>query len=130
MPARISESEYRRLFGADPPKPKGRKPKRMAADVVPLFAHYGLPTPVAEYRFHETRKWRFDLAWPDLMLALEIEGGVWTRGRHVRPKGFLEDVSKYNAATSAGWLVLRCTWADIDSGKAFETVREAMGRPK
>lgn len=45
-----------------------------------------LPAPVAEYRFHETRKWRFDHAWPDRKLALEIDGGVWQNGggRHNR----------------------------------------------
>lgn len=29
-----------------------------------------------EYRFAPKRLWRFDFAWPELALALEIEGGV------------------------------------------------------
>lgn len=63
--------------------------------------------PQREHRFHPTRKWRFDFAWPEQQTAVEIEGGVWTRGRHVSPKGFLADLEKYNAAASLGWSVLR-----------------------
>lgn len=69
----------------------------------------GLPAPEAEHRFHPVRRWRFDFAWPEHRVALEVEGAVWARGRHVRPAGFLGDMEKYNTAAAAGWLVLRCT---------------------
>lgn len=74
-----------------------------------LCAAHGLPAPVAEHRFHATRRWRFDYAWPDHKLALEVEGGAWTGGRHTRGAGFVKDIEKYNAATLAGWRVLRTT---------------------
>lgn len=64
---------------------------------------------VREYRFHATRRWRFDYAAPSLRVALEVEGGVWTGGRHISPNGFLGDVEKYNAAALLGWVVLRTT---------------------
>lgn len=64
---------------------------------------------VKEFRFHPKRKWRFDYAFPAVKLALEVEGGVWTRGRHTRPQGFLNDIEKYNTATLLGWRVLRTT---------------------
>lgn len=71
---------------------------------------------VAEHRFHETRKWRFDYAVPSLRIALEVEGGVWTGGRHTSASGFLRDMEKYNEAELNGWVVLRCTpktlWSD------------------
>ena len=71
---------------------------------------------VAEHRFHETRKWRFDYAIPDMRIALEVEGGVWTGGRHTSSAGFIKDMEKYNRAALLGWLVLRCTpktlWSD------------------
>jgi len=62
-----------------------------------------------EYRFHPTRKWRFDYAIPDSRIAIEYEGGVWSRGRHSRGKGYISDCDKYNAATVLGWRVLRYT---------------------
>lgn len=63
--------------------------------------------PIAEFRFAAPRRWKFDYAWPDYGVALEVEGGVWTRGRHTRGAGFLKDCEKYNAAAIRGWLVLR-----------------------
>ena len=65
--------------------------------------------PILEHRFHPVRLWRFDLAWPDSRVAVECEGGVYTRGRHTRGKGFEADCEKYNAATARGWKVFRCT---------------------
>lgn len=60
-----------------------------------------------EFRFHPVRKWRFDYAIPEHKIAVEVEGGVWTQGRHTRPKGFLNDIEKYNTATLMGWRVFR-----------------------
>lgn len=65
--------------------------------------------PAQEYRFHPRRRWRFDFAWAQRKVALEIEGGVWTQGRHTRGQGYLRDLEKYNAAAVIGWRVLRLT---------------------
>lgn len=64
---------------------------------------------VREHRFHATRLWRFDYAVPAYKIALEVEGGVWSGGRHTSPKGFLADMEKYNAAALLGWVVVRTT---------------------
>jgi hypothetical protein len=87
----------------------------------------GLPEPVREYRFHPVRKWRFDHAWPapDHKIALEIEGGVWTRGRHTRGAGYLGDMAKYREAAIAGWCVLRVTPAEVRT-VAVDLIRRAM----
>lgn len=68
-----------------------------------------LPLPVAEHRFHPVRKWRFDWSWIAHKIALEVEGGVFTGGRHTRGAGFVKDVEKYNHAAALGWRVVRCT---------------------
>lgn len=78
----------------------------------------GVPVPVAEHKFHPTRKWRFDWAWPDRRIALEVEGGVWTRGRHTRGAGYVKDMEKYSEAAVLGWRILRCTPQDVDNGNA------------
>lgn len=51
--------------------------------------------------------WRLDFAWPKHRIALEVEGGVWSRGRHVRGGGYREDVRKYNALAANGWTLFR-----------------------
>lgn len=80
-----------------------------------LCEQMGVPLPEKEYRFHPVRRWRFDFAWPDLSVAVEIEGGVWTRGRHTRPLGYEADLEKYNTAALLGWTVLRYTPAMLKS---------------
>lgn len=84
----------------------------------------GLPMPTPEYRFHPTRRWRFDWCWPERKIALEIEGGVWTKGRHTRGKGFMGDMAKYNAAALQGYRVFRCTPNQIHIG--MQIVRQAL----
>lgn len=87
----------------------------------------GLPAPDREHRVVADRRWRFDYAWPLHRLALEIEGGVWIRGRHTRPSGYLKDMEKYNRAAIEGWRILRATPQDVRSGKAAHLVEAALG---
>jgi hypothetical protein len=60
-----------------------------------------------EYVFDEVRNWRFDFAHPDTKIAVEIDGGIWSNGRHVRGQGYSEDCIKLNKATAAGWRIFR-----------------------
>lgn len=98
------------------PASKVKKPDGIAT----FLAQMGLPKPMTELRFHATRKWRFDYAWPDHKIALEIEGGAWTNGRHTRGAGFIADMAKYNAAQEIGWRVFRVT---PDQAITTETAR-------
>jgi very-short-patch-repair endonuclease len=86
-----------------------------------------LPEPEREYRFAPPRRWRFDFAWPAAMLALEVEGGVWSTGGHTSGKGFTDDCEKMNEALVRGWRVLRVTGQQVKSGAALDWLRQAMG---
>ena len=81
---------------------------------------------VKEYRFHSTRKWRFDYAIPEHKIAIEVEGGVWTGGRHTSPQGFLGDMEKYNTATVMGWRVLRTTPDKLLTNETLAMIRKSM----
>lgn len=85
-----------------------------------------LPKPVPEYLFHQTRKWRFDFCWPELKLALEVEGGNWKQGRHTRGSGFEEDCEKYCEAAIAGYRLLRATGGQVRSGQALKWLERAI----
>lgn len=87
----------------------------------------GTVLPVTELVFAAPRRWRFDLAWPDRMLAVEVEGGIWLRGgHHTSGKGFMSDLEKYNTATLLGWRLLRVTPAMIDDGSALTLIERAL----
>lgn len=114
-----------------PPGGRGRVCRRSISYervLTGIICQVGLPAPVLEHPFSKPlgRKHRFDLAWPDRMLALEIDGGVWVGGRHNRGQGFIKDQEKSNLAALLGWRVLRCTPQDINQGKALELLRKAL----
>jgi len=88
----------------------------------------GFPIPVREHRFAPPRRWLFDWAFPLQKLAIEQEGGAWTGGRHTRGKGYVADMAKYNAATIAGWRVLRFTPQQIADGSALSAIGAALGQ--
>lgn len=107
-----------------------------------FFRSYGIPTPGREVVFAPPRKWRFDYCWysykyvdtPDCPgdmersggLALEIEGGVWTGGRHITGAGFIRDMEKYNAAAALGWRVIRCTPEHLLKWETAELIRRCL----
>lgn len=72
-------------------------PVRYRAEIVP------------EYQFHPTRKWRFDYALPNFKIGIELDGGAFSGGRHVRGAGFEKDLEKMNYAATLGWRVFRYT---------------------
>ena len=113
-----------------------------------------LPAPVREYRFAAelvgTQKgvrarlvnaglkdWRFDFAWPDLMLAAEVEGitrwgrnknGSMKLGRHQTATGMEGDLRKYDKAMGLGWTVYRCSGSMVKEGVAVGTIELLIGR--
>lgn len=85
-----------------------------------------LNQPVREHFFHPTRKWRFDFAFPAAKLAVEIEGGIFSGGRHTRGSAFISDCAKYNAAVLLGWRVLRYFTDQVTDGTAINDVKRAL----
>jgi len=81
-------------------------------------------TVVPEYKFHDERRWKFDLAVIEPRLAFEIEGGAFTSGRHTRGQGFVGDMDKYNTAAMFGWKVLRFTPEQVKKGRVIEFLRK------
>jgi hypothetical protein len=84
--------------------------------ITALCKREGWPQPVSEHRFHDTRRWRFDLAWVEQRVALEVNGGVFVAGRHSRGAGQMKDFEKLNAAQLAGWKVLQVTPKQLTDG--------------
>lgn len=88
---------------------------------------YDLPEPAEEFRFDPERKYRLDAAWPDLMLALEIHGGM--RAYHPSHMSYSQrrrDMDKILSAQAKGWRVLEFEWKDIKTGSAVPLIQEVM----
>jgi hypothetical protein len=73
----------------------------------------GIKDCVKEYRFHPQRRFRLDYYF-SVGLGVELEGGVFVNGAHVRPYGFLKDMEKYNLLTEQGIFLLRYAPNHID----------------
>jgi len=73
---------------------------------------------VKELKFDPNRKFRFDWAIPNLMIAIEYEGIYSKKSRHTTVSGYSKDIEKYNLAITKGWRVLRYT---ADNYKNLET---------
>lgn len=86
----------------------------------------GLPKPETEYRFHPTRRWRFDFAWPSRSIAVEVDGGVFVQGRHNRGVGVEKDMEKFAEAMIAGWRVLRVSTDQVKSGQALAWIQRLL----
>ena len=90
------------------------------ADAVTAYCRQkGYPEPDYEVRFHPGRKFAFDVAWMDYMVAMEFQGGIWTNGRHTRGKGYIRDCVKLNEASILGWRVLYVPVQWFKSGDVF-----------
>lgn len=94
--------------------------------VIAFFRSEGLALPEMEYAFAKARKFRFDMAWPKERVALEVEGGIWTRGAHGRGSGIKRDMEKYNLAACLGWRVLRVTPDEVAMLSTIHMLKDAL----
>ncbi len=103
-----------------------RERKRLEDLLACHIASLKLPAPMREHHFHPDRDWRFDFAWPDLLLAAEVDGGTWSGGRHVRGAGYEDGCLKCDEALLLGWRVLRFTARMVEDGCAVMIIERAI----
>ena len=88
--------------------------------------------PDREGRVIPGRRFRFDFCWPAARVAVEIQGGTWTRGRHTRGEGYARDCEKLALAQIEGWQVYYLTREMIEGehkrwiGLIAGVIRERM----
>lgn len=115
--------------GPEPVRIKKRTKKPQRLDLFPdACVQFGLPRPTPEYRFHPVRKWRIDYYFEanGRKVGLEVEGGIWTGGRHTRGKGFAGDMEKYNAAGAMGITIVRVTPGDLLKIETFNLIKKTL----
>lgn len=144
----MSLSDFKKA-GGDSESPLAR-----AFDVQLRALAPDLPRPEREFEFDPNRRWRLDRAWPAYKVAVELEGGTYSRpvrchncgtevrairksgepGKRMRTGGFhqtsryLSDREKYNRLALDGWTLLRFVHEDVidNPGVMSETIRAAL----
>ena len=83
---------------------------------------------VRELRFAPPRRWRFDIAFPEKWIAVEVHGGEYINGRHVRGYGLKNDCEKARAAARLGWKLYPFVGSDVNQNMSgvIEEIREAV----
>jgi len=132
------------ISGALTPKTPNRssKPSQNGynkAVVLAYFKEMGIPKPEFEYRFNPDRKWAFDLAWPNILedgvlsvkearlLAVEVQGGLFSSGRHNRGAAMLKEYEKTNCAAEMGWHILHFQPSELCMNSTAESIKRALG---
>ena len=106
------------------PRPKVKGPSRLEKRFVALWRAAGGPPLETEVKFHPTRKWRADFAHADSRTLIEIEGGVFSGGRHTRGTGYVKDCEKYLAAWLLNYSVIRLTAPQLTPATVAEIARK------
>ena len=89
--------------------------ERVEALAAALRARYHFIAVHTEYLFaprvdgKPVRRWRFDVAMPNRRMAIEVDGSLFTGGRHGGTPGAAKDLEKRQAAACYGWIVLHLT---------------------
>lgn len=102
------------------------KTKIDARRVIILWSQSQRLEVVEEFRFAPPRRWRFDFAWPRHLIACEIDGAVWTGGRHTSGVGFTRDCEKLSIAAAMGWRVIRATTGQVKTGEVLRWLEMAF----
>lgn len=91
-----------------------------------------LPPWKRNYRFWKGRKFELDFAWPDVKVALEIQGVVrgLLQGGHQTADGMRDDFIKHNKAVLDGWILILVTQGQVHSGYALEMILDALEQRK
>jgi predicted alpha/beta-hydrolase family hydrolase len=92
--------------------------------VLHVFRHRSLPPGVGQYKVHlRGREIRLDRAWPEVKLAVELDG----RRHHTSPEDRQRDLARDAELAALGWVVLRFTYAEVrrDPEGVRRKVREA-----
>ena len=103
-----------------------RAPSYNRETVTAFFATYQIHTPSFEYKFCDSRKWRFDLVWLDSLVALEVQGGIYSQGAHVRGAHMEREWCKLNCAATLGYRILFCSPEQLLTAATARAVKAAL----
>jgi len=130
----ISLTEYKKLYGKQSKttaksqrQPRGAKVESVGESLLATQLKALKIEFEREFKFHHKRKWKADFHITGKHILVEVEGGIWSGGRHTRAKGYLGDLEKYNTATMMGYQVIRFSTEQVMSGLAVQQIEKMVG---
>jgi very-short-patch-repair endonuclease len=90
----------------------------------------GLTGYVREYQAIPARKFRFDFAFIEARLLIEVQGGTFNGGSHGRGVGINRDYEKNNLAVINNWRVLQFDCKMVKSGEALNVTEQILTNHK
>lgn len=73
------------------------------------------------------RQFRWDFAFPDHKLMVEVHGGIWrTKGAHNTGTAIMRDCEKAAFAAGHGWRTFAVTGEQISAGQALAWIKTAI----
>lgn len=125
---RLSEAQAKAVLGRFYIAPKAKQPKQPSKGEIELIRHLHAHKIAyqTEFKFCQHRRWKSDFRILGTSILVEVEGGTWSGGRHTRGKGYEQDCEKYSWAAANGWIVLRYTTQQVNSGFAILGVLAAI----
>ena len=130
----ISLAEYKKLYGGGR-KTATKRPKKAKGEKIVSEGESTLSIQLKalkigfeqEFKFHHKRNWKADFHIIGKKILVEVEGGIWSGGRHTRGKGYIGDMEKYNSATMMGYQVIRFSTEQVKSGLAIQQIEKMVG---
>ena len=87
----------------------------------------GLTGFIREHKPFPDRRFRIDLAHLEApRLAVEVMGGIWSGGKHVRPSGYASNCEKACLLAIARWYYLPVTTEQVKNGQALAWIERAL----
>jgi very-short-patch-repair endonuclease len=130
----ISLTEYKKLYGKQSKttakskrQPRGAKVESIGESLLATQLKALKIEFEREFKFHHKRKWKADFHLVGKRILVEVEGGIWSGGRHTRGKGYIGDMEKYNFAVMMGYQVIRFSTEQVKSGLAVQQIEKMVG---
>jgi len=105
-------------------------PKKVGSHLETLLAAQidaaGLGPFQTQFKAVTTRQFKFDFAWPEQLLLVEVQGGTWGRGGHSTGTGIARDCEKLALGVLAGYRVIHVTGNQVKDGLAIRWIHALL----
>jgi len=135
VPEKVPRQAKRGEKAAKPSQRKQTNKEKLETDFNTTWERYGTGQKVTRQhavkslryftpKKRQAKTYNLDFAWPELLFAVEIQGGTYRNGAHSRGKGYSEDRKRIRDLRFMGWTVFEYTTDDLQPNTIYGTILE------